>query len=77
MLIVYLPFVIGLARSGGLTERTPLTPVRTAREAKRVAEMAARGILHFGFDKVSYLGRQSGEPHFGPPLSQWSTLGRP
>lgn len=77
MLIVYLPFVIGLAGHGALAERTPLTPVRSAREAKRVAEIAARGTLHFGFDKVTCLGRQSGELRFGPPLSHWSTLGRP
>ncbi len=76
MLIVYLPFVMGLAAEGMVAERIALSPVLSARQAKRVAETAARGSLHFGFDKVAYLGRLLGEPRYGPPLSRWSTLGR-
>jgi hypothetical protein len=61
MLIVYLPFVLGCTGDTATGEPHCLAHVLSAKEARRVAATAARGISHFGFDKVQYLGCRLGE----------------
>jgi hypothetical protein len=75
MFIVYLPFVLGRAgeRAG---EPVRLAHVLSAKQARRVAEAAAHGHQHFGFDKVEYLGRRLGKHQYGARLARWSTAGR-
>jgi hypothetical protein len=75
VLIVYLPFVMD-AIDGGAVEFNRLMHVLSARQAKRAAQAASRGTLHFGFDKVEYRGQFSGTPQYGPVLSRWSTAGQ-
>lgn len=74
MLIVYLPFVLRRDEDGAVTER--LTHVHSSKRAKQIAEAAAQGSRHFGFDKVQYLGLRLGEHQYGPRLARWSTMGR-
>ena len=75
MLIVYLPFVMDTI-DGGAVEFNRLVHVFSARKAKRVAQAASHGTLHFGFDKVEYRGQTSGAHQYGPVLARWSTAGQ-
>jgi hypothetical protein len=70
--IVYRPMVLD-QDSLGTWIPIHLQHCLTAKQAKRVAAMAASGMADYGYDKVAYLGRITGINHYGPTLSRWQT----